>query len=124
MNINDPEMSVDQVAAINIYDVLCVYSGTPSASGNHCRCGCRGKYYYNPLHPSVGLGKDPNRGYPILDPKEINKATVTRILGRVKEHIATGRAYTTNTPQNTKFESWVDIELDTGRSYTVYMTQK
>lgn len=35
------------VMALALTDIEKAYSGRPSASGNHCRCGCRGKYSYN-----------------------------------------------------------------------------
>lgn len=108
-------MTPEQIAAIRIEDVVCVYSGRPKADGNHCRCGCCGEYRYNPLNPIVGLGKDPGRGYAITDPKEINRVTVARILDAVKKHVAAGNDFSTDN------ETFVDIELETGRCYTVYL---
>lgn len=109
-------LSVADVAAITMSDVLCVYFGKAG-----CRCGCGGEYRYNPLHPWVKLGKDPNRGYPITDPKEISQRTVTRVLNRVKSHVATGRTFTSLVPVNPKFETFVDIQVESGRCYTVYL---
>lgn len=110
-------MTPADIANIKLADVVCVYSGTPDSSGNHCRCGCRGNYRYNPSHPGIVAGADPGRGYP-LGAEEISRIGVSRIFNTVQQHVAQGGAFTFNNVNAD--EHYVDIELVTGRCYTIY----
>ena len=59
--------------------VLMVYSGRPG-----CACGCQGLYWYNPKYVELGSKK---RGYTV-EPSEVNKGQVTRIINILKRNIA------------------------------------
>jgi len=96
-------------------DVLKVYSGRANASGNHCRCGCRGNYRYNGNLPNVFVGS-PIRGKDwTLDAEDINASKVKSTLRLLQESVRAGRLVTAS-------DGWADVEID-GRSYTIYLVE-
>ena len=105
------EHTPEQIAALTIADVKNVYSGRPTASGNHCRCGCCGKYTYNAMH--FAAGDDPGIGYAI-DGKAVSRFTCQRILASVQAHVAAGGDFSSD-------DEWIDVTLASGRSHTIYL---
>jgi hypothetical protein len=83
-------------------DVLKVYSGRASSSGNHCRCGCRGNYRYA---SDVDILKE--RGY-AGDASDVNDKQVAKVLAIVQANASSAN------------DDWFDAEVD-GRSFTIYL---
>lgn len=100
------------VLALTTADVLKVYSGRPSAGGNHCRCGCWGTYRYNPQHVTVGSNAD--RGW-ALDATDINASMVKKVLTAIQQQIVAGN------DSVTVDDTYIDVTLPSGRSYTAYL---
>lgn len=101
------------ILALTTDAIMKVYSGRASAGGNHCRCGCRGTYRYNPAHATVGSSAD--RGWP-LDASDINGSMVKKVFRIL---IA---AALVNDPSLTMGDTYVDVEVY-GRSYTAYFVK-
>lgn len=106
----------ERVLALTLTDIDKAYSGRPSASGNHCRCGCRGKYSYNPLLADNFIGSSVDRGYP-LDAKDLSLAGIKRALKEIKTYVTSGGCATVE-------DDYVDVELPSGRCYTAYLVKK
>lgn len=97
-------LQAQQLATLTPSDIVKVYSGRPSASGNHCRCGCRGTYRYS---SDVNILKE--RGY-AGDKSDVNDKQVAKVLAIVQAHVDVASAD----------DSWYDVEVD-GRSFTIYV---
>lgn len=109
--MNQAQIQVELIADLTVEDVHSVYSGRPKAGGRiHCRCGCCGTYRYNGMHYKTG--QDPDRGY-VLEADEINVPSCLRILKAVQDHVKNGGQYMLDA-------EFIDIELPSGRCYTVY----
>ncbi len=98
-------LQAQTLAALTTQDIINVYSGRPSASGNHCRCGCRGTYRYS-SHATKA-----ERGYHDA-PSDVNDKQVAKTLA-----ILQANADKASAPDDC---SWFDVEID-GRSYTAYV---
>ncbi len=92
------------LGSLTVNDIVKVYSGRPSANGNHCRCGCRGTYRY-----SSGIDIAKERGYE-GDATDVNDKQVAKVLAIVQ-------ASATEAADDC---SWFDAEVY-GRNYTVYV---
>lgn len=99
-------LQAQTLASLTPADIAKVYSGRPSASGNHCRCGCRGTYRYN---SDVSIAKD--RGWD-GDPSDVNDKQVVKVLAIVQAHADVADA--------ADDMNWFDVTTADGRSYTIY----
>lgn len=88
-------------------DIVKVYSGRANSWGNHCRCGCQGSYRY-----STGVDIAKERGY-AGDAEDVNDRQVAKALRIVQDNIVDATAADDC--------EWFDVELPTGRSYTIYV---
>lgn len=88
------------LGTLTVNDIEKVYSGRPSASGNHCRCGCRGTYRYS---STVALPAH-------LDATDVNDKQVAKVFAIVQAQAI----------EAADDCSWFDAEVN-GRNYTVYM---
>lgn len=97
-------LQVQTLASLTPKDIIKVYSGRPSAGGNHCRCGCRGNYRYS-SHATLPE---------YLDKTDVNDRQVAKTLALLQANIDKAEAADDN--------SWFDVEID-GRSYTAYVNE-
>lgn len=92
------------IGSLTALDVTRVYSGRPTPSGNHCRCGCCGNYRVHPAHARKDDAKE-----------DISLTQVKRILGILQAETLNGNPTVTVDPG-----CYADVEMASGRCYTIY----
>lgn len=102
-------LQAQTLASLSTDQIIKVYSGRPTASGNHCRCGCCGTYRYS---SGVDIAKE--RGYAGDYPEDVNDRQVKKVLALLQANSGSADA------EAAEDCSWFDVKID-GRSYTAYV---
>lgn len=106
MSTQVKEIKQYEMISIDPADVVKVYS----ASKEGCRCGCMGKYFYNPEHQEHG-GKE--RGYEVSD-NEVNMNMVKKVCKILNDNAASVEVQ----------DGYIfNYQMENGHVYTAYAVE-